>query len=193
MSNKNIPQKIPELLSPAGDRQCALAAFQYGADAIYLGAKEFSARHDAVNFTLEEIEEIIAYAHSLLPRRRVFITVNTLIKNREINGIIKLLGQLQEMAADAFIIQDLGIFHLAKNFSQVECHASTQLVAHDLPGAMALRDLGFKSITLARELTLAEIAQISQAGIETEVFVHGALCYSYSGLCPYSSHQSGRS
>lgn len=184
-----------ELLSPAGGPDAAFAAFQYGADAIYLGLKKFSARAEAENFTLDELAEVVAYAHSLTPRRRVFVTVNTLIRNDELPELVETLAALDEIGIDALIIQDLGVYWLARqHFPKLELHASTQLSVHNRAGAEALKQLGFQRVVLARELTFEEVNDITaSAGIETEVFIHGALCYSYSGLCLFSSQTLGRS
>lgn len=190
-----MPDTPVELLAPAGGPDAAFAAFHYGADAIYLGLKKFSARAEAENFTLEELSEVLAYAHALTPRRRVFVTLNTLIRNDELPELIEVLAALEAMGVDALIIQDLGVYHLARqHFPRLELHASTQLAVHNRAGAQALRQLGFHRVVLARELTFEEVHDITaSAGIETEVFIHGALCYSYSGLCLFSSQTLGRS
>lgn len=187
--------KSVELLAPAGGPDAAFAALHYGADAIYLGLKKFSARAEAENFTIEELAEVTAYAHSLQPRRRVFVTINTLIRQDEIEELVEAVAAAADIGVDALIIQDLGVFHLVRNyFPDMELHASTQLAVHNRAGAETLRHLGFKRVVLARELTFEEVHDITAtAGIETEVFIHGALCYSYSGLCLYSSQTLGRS
>jgi putative protease len=184
-----------ELLAPAGGPEAAFAAFHYGADAIYLGLKKFSARAEAENFTLDELAEVTAYAHSLTPRRRVFVTINTLIRQDELRELVETLAALADIGVDALIIQDLGVYHVVRrHFPEMELHASTQLSVHNRAGAEALRRLGFTRVVLARELTLEEVDEITAtAGIETEVFIHGALCYSYSGLCLFSSQTLGRS
>ena len=189
-------QSKPELMAPAGSVDAGYAALHYGADSIYLGLKQFSARADAANFTPEELDAITAYAHSLQPRRKVFVTVNTLVLQDELPGLVGQLGQLAEIGVDAVIIQDLGVYRIAKkHFPELRLHASTQMAVHNRAGVEALKDLGFARVTLARELTLEEIREIVEAvpGVETESFVHGALCYSYSGLCLFSSHRLGRS
>jgi putative protease len=184
-----------ELLAPAGGPDAAFAAFHYGADAIYLGLKKFSARAEAENFTLDELAEVTAYAHSLTPRRRVFVTVNTVIRQDELAELIDDLAALADIGVDALIIQDLGVYHLVRRyFPELELHASTQLAVHNRAGAEALKRLGFTRVVLARELTFEEVRDITAAsGIETEVFIHGALCYSYSGLCLFSAQTLGRS
>ena len=184
-----------ELLAPAGGPDAGFAAFHYGADAIYLGLQKFSARAEAENFSLEEVAEITAYAHSLTPRRRVFITINTLIRADELAELIEDVAALAEIGVDALIIQDLGVYHVVRRFfPELELHASTQLAVHNQAGAVALQRLGFARVVLARELTFEEVNDVTAtSGIETEVFVHGALCYSYSGLCLFSSQTLGRS
>jgi putative protease len=188
-------RKPVELLAPAGGPDAAFAAFHYGADAIYLGLKKFSARAEAENFTLEELSEVTSYAHSLKPRRRVFVTINTLIRQDELAEVIEALCALTEIGVDALIIQDLGVYHLVRqHFPDLELHASTQLAVHNGAGARVLQGLGFTRVVLARELTFEEVRDITTtSGIETEVFIHGALCYSYSGLCMFSSQTLGRS
>src|SRR5262249_30319178 len=178
-----------ELLAPAGGPEAAFAAFHFGADAIYLGLKKFSARAEAENFTIEEVDEVTAYAHSLQPRRRVFVTINTLIRQDELPELVEAVAALDEIGVDALIIQDLGVYHLVRrHFPHLELHASTQMAVHNRAGAAALHRLGFRRVVLARELTFEEVHDITaEAGIETEVFIHGALCYSYSGLCLLSS------
>jgi putative protease len=190
-----IGQRQVELLAPAGGPEAAFAAFHFGADAIYLGLKKFSARAEAENFTLEEVDEITAYAHSLQPRRRVFVTVNTVIRQDELRELVEAVAALEAVGVDALIIQDLGVYHLVRQyFPKLELHASTQLAVHNRAGAEVLRQLGFQRVVLARELTFKEVHDITaQAGIETEVFIHGALCYSYSGLCLFSAQTLGRS
>src|SRR6516225_3782495 len=184
-----------ELLAPAGGLEAAFAAFHFGADAIYLGLKKFSARAEAENFTLDELDEVTAYAHTLQPRRRVFVTINTLIRQDELLELVEALAHLADIGVDAVILQDLGVYHLARRFfPDLELHASTQLAVHNRAGAEVLGQMGFSRVVLARELTFEEVRDITAASsIETEVFIHGALCYSYSGLCLFSSQSLGRS
>jgi putative protease len=185
----------PELLAPAGDFDAACAALQYGADAVYAGLSRFSARADAANLSPEELRRLVAHAHALPRPRRVYVALNTLAQERELAGAIETLEELDDIGVDAVIVQDLGIHRIARRcFPRLRLHASTQLAVHNLAGARALAGLGFRRVVLARELTLAEAARIGrEADLEVEVFVHGALCYSYSGLCLFSSHQTGRS
>ena len=188
-----MPRHLPELLAPAGTPEAAWAALAYGADAVYAGLPRFSARAEAGNFSAEALDELIGYAHHL--GRRVYITLNTLVQQRELNDALETLALSCDMGADGVIVQDMGVVRLIqKNFPQLRLHASTQLAVHNLEGAQQLAALGFKRVVLARELSLKEFAHISRnCGIETETFVHGALCYSYSGLCLFSSHLLGRS
>lgn len=184
-----------ELLAPAGSLDAAFAAFHFGADAVYLGLKKFSARAEAENFTLDELDEITAYAHSLTPRRRVFVTLNTLIRQDEIPELIETLGAMEAIGVDAVILQDLGVYRaIRRYFPQMELHGSTQMAVHNRAGAETLARMGFQRVVLARELTFEEVDAITaEAKVETEVFIHGALCYSYSGLCLFSSQTLGRS
>ena len=188
-------QKTPELLAPAGNLEAGFAAFQYGADAVYLGLKRFSARADADNFEFEELDRLVGYAHGQPERKRVFVTLNTLVLQRELGATLGVLGPLADIGPDAIIVQDLGLAHvLRRSFPELSAHASTQLAAHNIAGVLELARLGFRRVTLARELTLEEIREIvRQAPCEIETFVHGALCYSYSGVCLFSSHLAGRS
>ena len=184
-----------ELLAPAGEKAAAYAAFAFGADAVYTGLPRFSARAEAVNLAPRELEEIVAYAHSLPRPRRVYVTLNTLIREPELPDLIRSLALCSEAGADAVIVQDFGVARLArKHFPNLRLHASTQMALHNLEGVRAAARLGFRRVTLARELTLDEIRSIArQAPGEIETFLHGALCYSYSGLCLYSALLRDRS
>lgn len=187
--------KLPELLAPAGQPDAGYAALHYGADAVYLGLGSFSARAEAVNFTPEELADFAAYAHALPRPRKVYLTLNTLVKQAELPSALDTLLVATECSVDAVIIQDLGVARLAREkFPSLELHASTQMAIHSLNGAIYAKKLGFDRVTLARELTLDEVRVIAeQSGIEVETFVHGTLCYSYSGLCLFSSMITGRS
>ncbi len=189
------PKHAVELLAPAGGLDAGYAAFHYGADAIYLGLQKFSARAEAENFTLDDLDAITSFAHAAERKRRVFVTVNTLVLQNELPELIDSLGAMSDIGVDALIIQDLGVYNIVrKHFPDLELHASTQLAVHNRAGAEALKAMGFTRVVLARELTLEEVADITAAsGVETEVFIHGALCYSYSGLCLFSSQTNGRS
>ena len=186
---------LPELLAPAGSFDAAIAAFTYGADAVYLGLSRFSARADAANFSDDDLRRIVAYARHLPRPRKVYVTLNTLLETREREALLPSLALLEEVAVDGVIVQDLGLATLLRrHFPAVPLHASTQLACTSLAGARALKALGFVRIVTARELTLREAAEIGRkAGVEIETFVHGALCYSLSGLCLFSSLTTGRS
>ena len=191
----NAPARKTELLAPAGERAAAYAAFAFGADAIYTGLPRFSARAEAINLSPRELEEIVACAHALPRPRRVYVTLNTLVREAELPDLVRSLALCAEAGADAVIVQDFGVARLArKHFPALRLHASTQLAIHNLEGVRAAARLGFRRVTLARELTLDEIRSIAQqAPGEVEAFLHGALCYSYSGLCLYSALLRDRS
>ncbi len=186
------PEK-PELLAPAGGMEALIAAVENGADAVYLGAQAFSARGYASNFSEKELEEAIDYAH--LRGVKVYVTVNTLLKDEEIISALKLLSRLREMGTDAIIIQDLGLISLSRKYlPDLPLHASTQMTLHNSEGVKFLKELGFERVVLSRESSLEEIKQIKEkSGAEIEVFIHGALCISYSGQCLLSSLIGGRS
>lgn len=182
-----------ELLAPAGDIEAGYAALYYGADAVYLGLPKFSARADATNFTPDELDAFIAYAHSL--KRKVYVALNTLVQESELQSVMDTLQVCAQMKVDAVIVQDLGVARIIRHsFPELQLHASTQMAIHNLEGALALKKLGFSRVVLARELSLNEIQKIRRdCGLEVEVFIHGALCYSYSGLCSFSSFETARS
>ena len=182
---------MKELLSPAGNIECLKAAINNGADACYLGGKSFGARAFAGNFTNEELKEAVEYAH--LYGVKIYITVNTIIYNNEVNDFIEYIKYLYQIGVDALIMQDIGMISLVRQtFPNFEIHASTQLHNHNNEGIKALKDLGVTRIVLDREMTLEQIENIN-VDIEKEVFIHGALCNSYSGCCLFSSLNGGRS
>ena len=182
-----------ELLSPVGDLECLKAAVQNGADAVYFGAGSFNARAFATNFDDEALEKAITYAK--LRGVKTNLTLNTLIKNDEMENAINLAKKAYELGIDAIIVQDLGLArYLIKNFPDLAIHGSTQMSVHSLEGVLALQKMGFSRVVLSRELSLEEIEYICKnSDIEIEVFVHGALCISYSGQCLFSSMVGGRS
>ena len=180
----------PELLAPAGGPEPFYAALAAGADAIYCGMGEFNARRKAHNFTDEAFGEACRAAH--LAGARVYVTVNIVIKDEEMDDALVLVDRCWQLGADAFIIQDWGLFfEIRRLMPDVETHISTQANIHDRRGAAWCREQGADRVTLSRELSVAEIADISKAGIELEVFAHGAICFCYSGLCTLSSFTSG--
>lgn len=182
-----------ELLAPAGDIEAGYAALYYGADAVYLGLQQFSARATATNFSAENLNEFVGYAHSL--GRKVFVAVNTLVREDELSELLLTLDCCSRCKVDAVIIQDLGVARIVReSYPELEMHASTQMAVHNKEGALALQKAGFSRVVVARELTLAEIKEIAAIpGLETEAFIHGALCFSYSGLCLFSAMETGRS
>lgn len=183
----------PELLAPVGSKEALIAAIENGADAVYFGGTLFSARQYASNFTREELEWAIDYAH--IRGVRAYITVNTLVKDSELEEASEYLQFLCNCGADAVIVQDLGIFRLLREeLPEFPVHASTQMTIHNVEGVKFLLDMGVKRVVLARELSLDEIKRIkSETKIEIETFIHGALCFSYSGQCLLSSMIGGRS
>ncbi|NMF03503.1 DUF3656 domain-containing U32 family peptidase [Clostridium beijerinckii] len=182
-----------ELLAPAGSMESLIAAINNGADAIYLGGNKFSARAYASNFDNETMMKAVDYAHSY--NVKVYVTINTILKQSELKEALKYVGYLYEIGVDAIIIQDLGLVKLIRDvYPDFELHSSTQMTIHNAEGALYFREKGMQRIVLSRELTLDEIKYISKdLGIETEIFVHGALCVCYSGQCLMSSMIGGRS
>jgi len=182
-----------ELLAPAGSIEAFAAAVAAGADAVYLGAPAFNARALARQFSLAELAAMIAHARK--NRVRVYLAMNSLMKEGEIAKAVEMLAAIEALGADAIIVQDLGIFHLARtHFPGLRLHASTLMGAHNSLNVRQLAELGFSRVVLSRELTIAEIAEIHrQCPVELEVFVHGALCFAYSGLCLFSSYLGGKS
>lgn len=182
-----IAMKKVELLSPAGGFEELISAVQAGADAVYIGAKEFSARAYAKNFSQDELIRAIDYCHQR--GKKIYLAINTLIYDEEIDKALKLLELAYKEGIDAAIVQDFGLLSIIKKeFADLPIHASTQMTVHNLPGAKVLSRLGVKRVVLARELNIDEIKNIKEnTDIEVEVFVHGALCISYSGQCLFSS------
>ncbi|MBU3968507.1 MAG: DUF3656 domain-containing protein [Euryarchaeota archaeon] len=183
----------PELLSPVGSKESLIAAVENGADAVYFGGTLFSARQYASNFNREELEWAIDYAHAR--GVKAYVTVNTLIKDPELDEVCDYLHFLCSAGADAVIVQDIGILKLLREqLPQLPVHASTQMTIHNAEGVKFLQEMGVKRVVLAREMSLKEIKQIkSETGMEIETFIHGALCFSYSGQCLLSSMIGGRS
>ena len=182
-----------ELLAPAGNMDNLIAAVEAGADAVYLGGKSFGARAFSKNFTDEEIIKAINYCH--LYGVKVYVTVNTLVYENEVSDFMNYIDFLHKNNVDAVLIQDLGMLDLVrKTYPNLEVHSSTQMHIHNLDGTLLMQKLGVKRVVLARETSIDEIKHIkNNSDIELEVFVHGALCISYSGECLMSSMIGGRS
>lgn len=185
---------MTELALPAGSLSSALTALKAGADAVYFGLKEFSARKGAVNFSLEDLSKIRRF--SLDNGKKIYVTINTLLDDDDIGRVLPLLDALAYYGNDGVIVQDLGLVEIMKKYyPSLHLHGSTQLAVHTVEGVRELRDLGFERVVLSRELTLKEIEHIRKEcrDIELKVFIHGALCYGFSGLCSASYLKCGRS
>ena len=186
-----MSQKLPELLLPAGNVENFRAAIEGGADAIYLGLRQFNARARASNFTYSQFVSLLDEAKS--KKIKVYVTLNTVIKNSELAQLLDILWFLSKTSVNAVIIQDWGVYYLLKKyFPTLVIHASTQMGNHNSLGANYSQQKGIERVILARELTKAELQVISKkTSIELEYFVHGALCYSFSGMCMFSSYLGG--
>lgn len=182
-----------EILAPAGGMEQLVVAVRCGADAVYLGTKNFNARNSAANFDSESLAEAVKYCHAR--NVRVYVTMNTLVTDREADDVINEIKMIAKSGADAVIIQDPAVAALWKKYCpSMKLHASTQMTIHNVAGAKQAEKLGFERIVLARELTLPEIEKIAKnTNAEIEVFVHGALCMSVSGTCLLSSMIGSRS
>lgn len=192
----NEEWKVPEILAPAGGRAQFFAALQAGADAVYLGLKNFNARGRAENFSQEDLRELAPLARQR--GMKILVTLNILLKEIELPQLIAELAELQFTGIDAVIVQDPGVARLIRHqFPSLRLHASTQMAVHNKAGVLAAAELGFRRVVLARELTAQEIRRIrrevSPELIEIEAFCHGSLCYSYSGLCFFSGAEDARS
>lgn len=192
IKGKDKKQQI-EILAPAGSYESFQAAIQAGADAVYAGGPRFGARAFADNFTKEQLMEAIDYAH--LHSRKLYLTVNTLLKDEEIQELYEYLEPLYRQGLDAVIVQDVGVLEVVRTyFPDLAVHASTQMTITNAEGALFLKELGAERVVPARELSLEEVKNISdRTKMEIECFVHGALCYCYSGQCLLSSLIGGRS
>ncbi len=182
-----------ELLSPAGDKACFMAAIEAGADAVYVGGDKYGARAYAKNFTTEELIECLDVAH--LFNKKVYLTINTLMKEKELDELVPFLRPYYEAGLDGVIIQDLGaLLKVKEAFPHLELHASTQMTVTGPGAAKLLKNYGVSRVVPARELSLSEIVTIKkEADIEVETFIHGAMCYGYSGQCLFSSTIGSRS
>ena len=178
---------MTELLSPAGGWEAMVAAVQNGADAVYMGFGGLNARRSARNFTDEEFRAAVAYCH--LRGVKVYLTLNTLVTDRELPAAAQALQKASDMGVDAILIQDWGVWRLAREIApDVPLHASTQMSLHTLGGACRAAELGLERVVMARELSRRDIAAITRdCPAQIEVCVHGALCMCYSGQCDMSA------
>ena len=192
--NKNINKNI-ELLSPAGSFECARAAVDAGADAVYMGGAKYSARAYAKSATDNSLIDSIKFVKGC--GKKFYLTVNTLFKQRELKEIFLFLDPIVKLGIDAFIVQDIGVAMMLKEkYPQVELHASTQMAITSSKAVNLVKALGFTQVVLARELSLKEIKAIKKEvgdDIKLEAFVHGSMCYCYSGCCLMSSFIGGES
>jgi len=182
----------PELLAPAGNPEKLRMALQYGADAVYLGGKDFSLRAFSGNFSLEEIEAATLFAHSL--GKKVYVTVNIFPHNEDLVYLPKYIASLRDIGIDALIIADLGVFRIARAIApDIPLHISTQANNTNWASVLCWQEMGAQRVVLARELSLEEMKLIrAKTSLELEVFVHGAMCISYSGRCLLSNYLTGR-
>ncbi len=190
---KDRQKQKPELLAPAGSINVFESAIEAGADAVYIGAPALNARALSKDFTYTEIAAMIDFAHKR--GVKLYLAANSLLKENEIPQTLETLAMLEALKPDALIIQDLGLYHICKkHFPQLRLHASTLLGAHNSLAVRQFENMGFERVVLARELTVKEIGSIARtSNVELEVFIHGALCFSYSGLCIFSSYLGGKS
>ncbi len=183
-----------ELLAPAGSLDNFHAALDGGADAVYVGAPGFNARNPAREPQLEDICIMLDQCRKL--GKKLYIAANSLLLERELKDVIKSLAVLQELQPDALIVQDFGLVHLVRNyFPSLPLHGSTLMTVHSAEGVRFLGEQGFERVVLARELTMKEITAVARkcSGVELEIFIHGAMCFSFSGLCLFSSYLGGKS
>src|SRR3989337_2891702 len=188
----NTSYKRPELVAPAGDIEKLKTAIEYGADAVYVGGEGFNLRMGAANLTIEEIKEAASWVHE--QGKKIYVTLNIFARNYHVCGIRSYLKKLAEIPIDAVIVADPGVFLTVKEIApHIPIHLSTQANTTNAKSVEFWRQLGMKRVVLARELTLGEIKEITNSStIETEVFVHGAMCMSYSGRCLLSSFMTNR-
>ena len=174
--------RTPEILAPAGSEDALLAALRCGADAVYVGGKQFSARQNAANFDLPQLQRAAELCH--LYGAKLYLTVNTLVFAPEFPALVQFLEAAIRLGVDAFLVQDFGLLELIRQISpDVPIHASTQMTIHTPEGALWAKEHGISRVVVSRELSRKEIAAICKTGIEVETFVHGALCMSVSGQC----------
>jgi len=174
---------MTELLAPAGNMEALKAAISNGCDAIYLGMQKFGARAYSSNFDLESLKEAVTYAH--LRNVKIYVTMNTIIFENEVEDMKGQMHELNEIGVDGIVVQDLAAFdYIVKNFLDMESHCSTQMGIDDLDGTLLFKELGAKRVVLSREVEIEKVKEIRRiAKIPLEIFVHGALCVSYSGNC----------
>ncbi len=184
-------RKLPELLAPAGNAACALAAFDAGADAIYAGLSKFNARERTENFTVDELARVVEYART--NAKKVYVTLNTLIKEQELPEVVENLAALNEMAPNGILVQDIGVLRIIREyFPSLPIHASTQMGFHNSAGLRIAAELGISRVVLERQITVEEMRLMAaESPVELEVFVHGALCCGLSGQCLFSSWLGG--
>ncbi|MDX2470549.1 MAG: peptidase U32 family protein, partial [SAR324 cluster bacterium] len=181
----------PELLAPAGNLEKLKIAFSYGADAVYLGFQRFGLRSGADNFTLSDLAEARKIADQL--GKRIYLTINSYLHEFELADLPEFLELIKGFAPDAIIVGDIGVATVIRRHCSIPFHISTQASVINVAHAKAYKSLGVKRIVVGRELSLAEAAYLQkEAGVEVEMFLHGALCMSYSGQCTISNYQSAR-
>ncbi|MBO4600645.1 MAG: U32 family peptidase [Bacilli bacterium] len=181
-----------ELLAPAGDLERLKLAFHYGADACYIGGKDYSLRANAKNFGIDEIKEAVNYAHNL--NKKVYVTVNIIFHNEDLDGLIKYLNELSKTGVDAVIVSDIAVVNLINEYNiDLEVHLSTQASTLNSYAASFWKSLNIKRIVLAREASKDDIKAIKEkTGLDLEVFIHGAMCTSFSGRCVLSNYATNR-
>ena len=189
-----MQRQKPEILAPVGDFEKLQMAIAYGADAVYLGGKQFSLRANSKNFDNMDLTKAIEYAHA--HNVKVYVAVNIFAHNEDLYGLEEYLQELKDIRADAVIVSDMGVFDIARQIEGLEVHISTQANVTNFQSALMYKNLGASRIILARELTFEEVRKINEKvadeTFKTEIFVHGAMCISYSGRCLLSSYMVGR-
>jgi len=191
-SNEEINAKHPELLAPAGNLEKLKFAVFYGANAVYIGGKNYSLRMGAENFDIPEIKKAVDFAHA--NGVKVYVTINIFARNEDLDGLKEYLLDLSDIGVDAIIAADPGVFSIAKKIiPKMSIHVSTQANVTNVASAKFWKEMGATRVTLARELSFSEIKEIAQSvDIETEAFVHGAMCIAYSGRCLMSKYLADR-
>lgn len=180
----------PELLAPAGDLERLKVALLYGADAVYIGGNLFGLRANAINFDNKEIEEAVNIAHKL--NKKIYVTVNIVLHNKEIKFLVDYLKELDRIGVDAIIVSDPAVISMAREHTNLEVHLSTQQSTLNYEAVKFFKDLGVTRIVLGRETSKEEIETIKKVGLEIEMFIHGAMCASYSGRCVLSNYLTNR-